>query len=139
MADYFTKFSFAVPLPDKAAQQYALDLAHEASQVSNGDELSKTFPQTLADARDDWFFDTDPNPTDENGIWLTSADGGVDSVCLFVQHLLQKFNPEGRISFQWSDDCSKPRFDAFGGGAAIITAKEIKSINTSQWLQQNGG
>ena len=37
---------------------------------------------------------------------------------------------------EWSNDCSKPRVDAFGGGAAFITARKIKSINTGEWLHR---
>ena len=33
MADYFTNFSLIMPLPDEAAQTYALDLAHAAAGV----------------------------------------------------------------------------------------------------------
>jgi hypothetical protein len=50
--------------------------------------------------------------------------------------LLQKFDPEGQVAFEWSEDCSKPRIDAFGGGAAFITAKEIKTMTTADWLRQ---
>lgn len=34
MADYFTNFSLIVPLPDEAAQAYAIKLAEEASAAS---------------------------------------------------------------------------------------------------------
>jgi len=61
--------------------------------------------------------------------------GGVDAVCLFIQHLLQKFDPQGRVSLEWSHDCSKPRVDAYGGGAAFITATEIKTMSTAAWLK----
>jgi hypothetical protein len=51
--------------------------------------------------------------------------------------LLQTFDPGGRVTFEWSHDCSKPRVDAYGGGAAIVTANEIKTMNTGQWLQEH--
>ena len=63
-------------------------------------------------------------------------NGGLDAVCEFIQHLLQKFDPRGRVTFEWSHDCSKPRVDAYGGGAACITAKEIKSMSTAAWLNE---
>ena len=137
MADYFTNFSLLVPLPDEAAQKYALDLAHAATVTYQGDEPPANFPASLAEVIDDWQFDTDADQTSGSlGLWLHSDSGSIDAVCAFIQHLLQKFNPEGRVSFEWSHDCSKPRVDAFGGGAAIITAEEIKSICTNQWLQE---
>lgn len=137
MADYFTNFSLIVPLPDEAAVQYALDLAEQAFHIHMGDEMPDNFPASLRDVIEDWQFDTDSNePSNGRGLWLHSSDGGIDAVCAFIQHLLQKFDPAGRVSFEWSHDCSKPRVDAFGGGAAIITAEEIKSTCTNQWLQE---
>jgi hypothetical protein len=53
-----------------------------------------------------------------------------------VEHLLQKFDPKSYVTFEWSHDCSKPRVDAYGGGAAVITAQEIKTMSTVAWLNQ---
>jgi hypothetical protein len=92
------------------------------------------FPADLVEALEDWHFETE---LDKSGIWLHSDYGGIDSACAFIQHLLQKFDPKGCVSFEWSHDCSKPRTDAYGGGAAIITAHEIKSMNSSGWLHAN--
>jgi hypothetical protein len=61
----------------------------------------------------------------------------MDALCAFIQHLLQKFDPRGRVEFEWSHDCSKPRVDAYGGGAAIITAKTIRMMSTCQWLHDH--
>ena len=137
MADYYTNLSLIVNLPTEAAQVYALDLAQQASQGRLGEELSKDFPPALAEVVEGWDFETETgSPAGEHGLWLHSQYGGVDAVCAFVQHLLQKFNPQGRVTFEWSNDCSKPRVDAYGGGAAIITATQIKSISSAQWLAQ---
>ena len=70
------------------------------------------------------------------GLWLHSQNGGVDSACAFLQHLLQKFDLPDPVTFEWSHDCSKPRTDAYGGGAAIVTAQEIKTMSTSRWLEE---
>jgi hypothetical protein len=43
---------------------------------------------------------------------------------------------KSHVTFEWSHDCSKPRVDAYGGGAAFITAKEIKTMSTSAWLNE---
>ncbi len=139
MADYFTRFSLVFILPDKAAQEYALNLATQASQGQQGDELPADFPKELQDVLEDWQFEAEADHSSgQPGLWLHSEYGGIDAVCAFIQHLLQKFDPKGQVSFEWSHDCSKPRPDAYGGGAAIITAREIKSMSTAQWLQQNG-
>ena len=137
MADYFTNFSIIINLANEAEQAYALDLAHKASLVQQGDELPADFPKALVDMVEDWQFETDAdNSGTSHGLWLHSMYGGVDAVCAFIQHLLQKFDARGRVTFEWSHDCSKPRVDAYGGGAAIITAKEIKTMSTSDWLNK---
>ena len=137
MADYFTNFSLIVPLPDEAAVQYALELAEQASRIQQGDEMPDEFPASLRDVIEDWQFETDTNDASNcRGLWLHSSNGGIDAVCAFIQHLLERFTPKGHVTLEWSNDCSKPRVDAFGGGAALITAGKIKSINTGEWLHR---
>ena len=137
MADYYTNFSLIVPLPSEAAEKYALDLAEQAFHIHTGEEMPKDFPSSLRDFVEDWRFDTDAaSPQNGPGLWLHSSDGGIDAVCAFIQRLLQRYNPDGSISLEWSNDCSKPRTDAYGGGAALITAKSIRSMSTGQWLHR---
>jgi hypothetical protein len=136
MANYYTNFSIALRLTNETEQAYALDLAHKATLAQQGDELPADFPQSLANLIEDWQFETEVDNSDsKHGVWLHSINGGVDAVSGFIQHLLQKFNPQGRVTFEWSHDCSKPRVDAYGGGAAVITAQEIRTMTTSEWLQ----
>jgi hypothetical protein len=137
MADYFTNFSLVLKLANETEQAYALDLAHKASLAQQGDELPADFPKELVDMVEDWHFEMEAdNSGTTHGLWLHSMYGGVDAVCAFIQHLLQKFDAQGKVSFEWSHDCSKPRVDAYGGGAAFITAQEIKSMSTTAWLNQ---
>ena len=67
MADYFTNFSFLVPLPDEAAQKYALDLASAASSVQMGDEPPDSLPASFAEVIEDWQFDTEADHTPAAG------------------------------------------------------------------------
>ena len=137
MADYFTNFSLIVPLPTQEAVEYALNLAEQAFHAHMGEEIPNDFPASLRDVIEDWQFDTDSNdPSNGRGLWLHSSDGGIDAVCAFIQHLLQRFAPGNHVTLEWSNDCSKPRVDAFGGGAALITARKIKTINTGEWLHR---
>jgi hypothetical protein len=131
MADYFTNFSFVLKL-DAELKQYALDLAKKGSNYSTDDKIPDGFPVSLVDVLDDWSFETEEN---KDGIWLHSDCGGIDAVCLFIQHLLQKYDIQGHIAFEWSCDCNQPRTDAYGGGAAFITATEIESMTTAEWLR----
>ena len=133
MADYFTNFSFILPLKDDAQKAYALNLSHNASSCRLDEtELPANFPEPLKDVMEDWTFELDDS---EAGLWLHSEAGGNEAVCAFVQHLLQKFEPAPFVAFEWSHDCTKPRTDAYGGGAAIITQTEIKTMNTADWIR----
>jgi hypothetical protein len=101
MADYFTNFSVVLKLANETEQAYALDLAHKASLAQQGDELPADFPKALVDMIEDWHFETvaDDSGT-THGLWLHSMYGGVDAVCLFIQHLLQKFDQKGCVTFE---------------------------------------
>lgn len=133
MADYFTNFSFIVPFTNADHIKEAVQIAEQANSHRHHDEqLPDSFPSNLKVELEDWSFETEAT---KDGLWLHSGSGGIDAVCSFVQHLLQKFNPAPFVAFEWSHDCSRPRIDAYGGGAAFITAKEIKTMNTSDWLR----
>jgi len=138
MADYYTKFSVIMHLPNEAAQKYALDLADKAGRFQQEDERPDDFPASLIDVIEMWNFETMAHNSDGKwGIWLNAENGGVDAACSFIQHLLQELDPSGRVCLEWSNDCSKPRVGAYGGGAAIITAKNIKSMSTAEWIRSN--
>jgi len=135
MANYFTHFSFIVPLTSKDQQAYALNLHQQMIAIQQGGEVPEGFPPGLIDVCEDCFYEVAPRSRSE--IWLQSMDGGVDAACAFVQHLLARFQPDNCVTFQWSHDCSEPRVGAYGGGAAIITAREIKTFNTADWLREH--
>ena len=138
MAVYFTHFSLQVRLPHQAAQTYALNLAGDGSRLNLGDEAEGDFPAELQEHTENWCFEVEADVVEEQpGLWLHSSDGGIDAACAFLQHLLKRFDPAGQVTFEWSHDCSKPRVDAYGGGAAIITAKKIKTMSTGQWLRKH--
>ena len=135
MADYFTNFSLQVRLPDEAAQAYALELHSQGCRLWQGEEVPVDYPAELREHHEDWCFEVEADVVEKQpGLWLHSSNGGIDAVCAFLQHLLKKFDPSGRVTFQWSHDCSSPRVDAYGGGAAIITARKVKTMSTCEWL-----
>ena len=137
-ADYYTNLSLQLRLPSKAAQTYALKLAEQGSRLREEEKVPEKFPAELRAHAEDWCFEVEADLVeDKPGLWLHSSNAGIDAVCAFLQHLLLKFDPKGVVTFEWAHDCSKPRTDAYGGGAAIITAKQIKTMSTCQWLREN--
>lgn len=74
-----------------------------------------------------------------NDIWIHNDEGssGIDQAVELIQIWLRSAdNPPDHVAFEWSNTCSKPRTDGFGGGAAFITKDEIKWINPAQWIQE---
>ena len=137
MADYYTNFSVIVGLPHHEAQTYALQL-HERMQEESDDETRpQDIPKELWECREDWHFECVAEGTAEQpSIWLHSSNGAIDAACAFIQHLLQQFQLKEPVTLEWSHDCSKPRTDAYGGGAAFITAKGIRTFTTGEWLSR---
>ena len=133
MADYYTNFSVVLPLTKEQRDQ-AIQIARTVEQHRSEDKpLPIDFPKQLADELENWVFETE---TTEQGLWLHSQYGGQDAASVFIQHLLQKFGFAEGVTLEWSHDCSKPRTDAYGGGAALITSTHIQTFTTQQWLLQ---
>lgn len=135
MADYYTNFSFIVSLNTAEQQAYALELFQQMNAIREGDDIPPEFPAALLSDADDCVFELDAG-SEPHELWCHSSSGGTDAVCGFMQHLLARFHPTGVVTFEWSHDCSRPRTDAYGGGAALITATEIKTFSTAEWLRE---
>ena len=70
----------------------------------------------------------------ENGyLWVYSEESGnLDNLAVFVQGFLAKFDPKGWFQIEWAATCSAPRLGSFGGGAMLVTAKQIRVMSTAQ-------
>ena len=136
MADYFTNFSLSIPLKPEQ-REYALQLVkHVEAHRFHDQPLPADFPSELAEEVESRTFEIE---SEDAGIWLHSQYGGQEAACVFIQHLLQRFDFAPFVAFEWSHDCSKPRTDAFGGGAAFVTAAEIETWCTAAWLRKMTG
>jgi hypothetical protein len=134
MADYFTHFSclLDVGTPENAAR--ALELLDELLKIDDEDEpLNSGFLASIEPA---------PNGTK---IWIRDDyNGNVEGVIEFVKRCGAKLGLTGRWGFQYANTCTKPRLDAFGGGAHVLdlaTGEELGWIGTDTWLVHvlNGG
>lgn len=125
MADYYTHFSciFAVGTHENAMR--ALDLYQNA--VPNEDDrcLSDGFVLSLPE---------------EGGtkLWIhDDVSGDPELVIEFILLCAEEFDLKGLWGFTWADVCSRPRLDAFGGGAHVIdlgARKTLGWISTNEWL-----
>jgi hypothetical protein len=128
MADYFTHFSclLDVGTPDKAARALALfQSLREADQDAEDPEVAG-FDLVHQDA------------PKGSSLWIHDDDhGDVEAVIRFVLRLAAELDLTGLWGFEYALTCSRPRLDAFGGGAHAIDLRTRESIgwtSTHEWL-----
>ena len=128
MADYFTHFSCLIDVgsPEKAAR--ALALFHDlraADQDADDPEVSG-FTLVHQDA------------SEGSALWIHDDEhGDVEAVIRFVLRLTEDLDLTGLWEFQYGLTCSRPRLDAFGGGAHVIDLGVQKSVgwtSSQEWL-----
>lgn len=128
MADYFTHFSclLDVGTPDKAARALALFLDLRAADQDAGDPEAAGFTLARQDV------------SEGSTLWIHDDEhGDAEAVIRFVLRLAEEFDLTGLWGFQYALTCSRPRLDAFGGGAHVIdlgARKSIGWISTQKWL-----
>ena len=127
MADYFTHFSclFDVGTAQNAAR--ALDLYNALSEAGASEEPpSEGFLVSIQP---------------EHGgsqLWLRDdVSGDPERLIQFVKLCAAEFGLKGRWGFQYANTCSRPRLNAFGGGAHVLdlgTDETLGWIDTDGWL-----
>jgi len=128
MADYFTHFSclLDVGTPDKAARALALFQSLRAADQDADDPEVAGLTLVRQDAPEGCT------------LWIHDDDhGDVEAVIRFVRRLADDLDLIGLWGFQYALTCSRPRLDAFGGGAHVIDLGARKSIgwaSTQEWL-----
>ena len=86
------------------------------------------------------FFVSVPSQDAGSQLWIRDeGTGDPESVIRFVKICASEFSLCGSWGFQYSNMCSKPRLDGFGGGAHVLdlaTGETIAWIDTENWLAQ---
>ena len=128
MADYFTHFSclLDVGTSDKAARALALFEELRAADQDADDPEVAGFDLVRQDA------------PEGSSLWIHCHEHGeVEAVIRFVLRLADDLDLSGLWGFQYALTCSRPRLDAFGGGAHVIDLGARKSIgwtSSQEWL-----
>jgi hypothetical protein len=125
MADFFTHFSCVldVSTPDNAAR--ALDLYN-----AFGEEAARE------DVPPDGFLLSIQPEHGGTTLWIRDeVTGDPQQVILFVQRCAEAFGLTGRWGLQWANTCSRPRVNAFGGGAHVL---DLATRETVSWTDTNG-
>lgn len=127
MADFFTHFSclLDVGTPDNAAR--ALDLYNTLSEEGASEEPPS----------EGFLLSIQP----EHGgtkLWMRDdVTGDPERLIQFVKRCAAAFGLTGRWGFQYANTCSRPRVDAFGGGAHVLdltTGETVAWTYTGGWL-----
>lgn len=66
----------------------------------------------------------------------TDEYGDVDALSKYIQAFLKKYRTEGYFIMGFADTCDKSRPGGFGGGAVLVTPREISFINSYTWIDE---
>ena len=79
-----------------------------------------------------------PDEPGSSVLWFhDDGQGDVEAVISFVLRLADEIDLTGLWGFDFANTCSRPRLEAFGGGAHVIdlgARKSIGWISTHVWL-----
>ncbi len=140
MADYFLDLSFQVKWPEPA-MKFACDLADAWDKVVCGDAAEVT-PDIVEivrrlGAEEDGSTQGAHFSIDEQGLWIhTDESASPEVIVPLLQETMKKFDIHEAVGFEWSNSCSKPRLDAYGGGAVVFTKDEASWTNTGRWMEE---
>lgn len=136
MTDYGTDFcAWRTGFSDVTDEEFDWLIKNAAYEPSEDDEAPTDPP----------WYDSEgevvPFRTNEAREWRefsieSSGESSVSHACEFIKAFLAKFRSTKAHALEWAMTCNKNEPDAFGGGAAFITATEIKYTNTYDWIDR---
>ena len=128
MADYFTRFSclLDVGTQDKAARAFEAFMVLRNDAYAEIEDLHCGFDLSIQ------------NDPSGSTLWVhDDGNGDTEAVIQFVLRLAEELDLTGLWGFSFALTCSRPRIEAFGGGAHVIDLGARKSIgwtSTQDWL-----
>jgi len=134
MANYYTRFSFEISqLTSKETEWF--DEKLQAANLSDEEFLRYTDGQRDLDEKEWWpFFAVESS---KYGIWFHDDEDGagdVEVLANFLAAFVAEFRPDQFIGFEWANTCSRPRVDAFSGGAVFITRHGVEFQTTGEFI-----
>ncbi|KRS11186.1 hypothetical protein XM53_17480 [Roseovarius atlanticus] len=129
MACHFTQFSSSLVLNSEAEASYALTLLDALRDDETTCTGMHSFDVSVLEAEDA-----------SNVLWLRDAygDADIEAVIAFVRRLAEEIGCTGYWGFAYSESCSKPRLNEFGGGAFILnleTGRLEDRVSTVDWFE----
>jgi hypothetical protein len=124
MADYFTEFSIVMDMSE--SEKRWIDRFLVLGKALADESICETIAVKFGESRSGA----------DHEAWFHSfgyQQSSVNALSELLHRFLIKFDRDDVVILQWANTCSKPRVDAFGGGAAVISRLGIHFINTAVW------
>ena len=128
MADYYTQFSTVLDVGGRADEaMVVVDRMRDEldADPENGAVSEMAFDCIEIDEQD-------------GKIWIRSDEnGGAEDAAAIILEIGKELGLKGAHSFEWANTCSKPRLDAFGGGAVRVDFDaQSFSLASSSWIAE---
>ena len=120
MADYYTQFSCIFDVGS-------------AENAARADVILRELWEEISEEYDNLGFSMQHDPeTSPGALWIHADENGEpEHVVKFVLRCAEAMDLTGLWGFTWGLSCSKPRIDAYGGGAQIL---DLGTRNTVEWI-----
>jgi hypothetical protein len=134
MANYYTKFSFAIDLHSQEEYEWWQGLKEsepvDAVDILGLDEGSSMREDIVLLGGLGFIIQFDVIQGVPQQVHVFEDDSGdPEQAAVATQAFLEKFDRNDAIVFGVAYSCSKPRLDAFGGAAYVVTKDALNSID----------
>lgn len=128
-ADYFEKLSESLTLAREDGQDVASNFAEGKDiDYSNPSEVGRV----LVGVGEDPGVVIEVAP-DRKSVWISDhldGNASVAGTAELIQGGLVAGKDPGIVGFEYASTCTEPRLDGFGGGAAAVSAEQVKIMST---------
>lgn len=141
MADYFTTFSFEISKKDADFPLEDIAQLIDAYREREYDNLPTWYKDKLS--INDFGEDTVEEymnigyKLEDDYLWIYSEEyPNIDSLVSIIYSVMEYYNSNKYVSFEYAFTCNKLRTDGFGGGAVFINSSEVKFFDTGNWVRE---
>jgi len=139
LANYYLLFSFMIPGPVTGEEREWLTAAlkepEEAFRSLDSPDDPRPWVDDMGYFGFSYQFEADP----AEGLWIYSEESGTPGLAAeLLADFLTRFRPDQSLGFTWAETCSKPRLDAYGGGAVAVhgDGRPTEWMNAVGWLDE---
>ena len=136
MSNNYLQFSECLKIPSAEALAWTnsqLDTSGLEDEPPRKYDWERDDPD-LEEFSNGFSWSIEANPDGSSSLWIYAEEhGNLCDVASFVQAFLRRFLPNGVWTMTYSQTCSRLRVGEFSGGAIVVTAEEIESLDAGTW------